>query len=381
MLCIVLTLSIGSKWGDAWGQDLRAIELEKKRRNQIIDIEEYLTNISKYIGEVTFNKGNVDLGEPIQLTLIHLGREKEAFDNFAHQVRTLIRQHPDYIDYNYRGLNLYESLREINKEDLKKSENISVSDFEYFKSKINKVQDLYERIEFTIEKEEFKKNLEIQRSEVEETVKNVKSAKEALEGKLTEEIYSQAAKKYIITARVYDVLLLCTLGIFYYITSKFYENFKMISIFQSIEKSSSEAQTLAIFFFITKLTVVSIVITLATIFIRRSSHFRKLYDQANQTSLELNAIPNYLRQVDSEHHSEIYKEMIPKFFGKELDQSQNDKVGDLEKDQLAAGTELIKASAEMVKNAKSLGDSADKTRTIKPKNTSTEDKTQSEGDL
>lgn len=354
--------------------------MEKKRRNQIIDIEEYLTNISKYIGEVTFNKGNVHLGEPIQLTLIHLGREKEAFDNFAHKVRTLIRQHPDYIDYNYRGLNLYESLREINEEDLKKSENISESDFKYFKNKINKVQDLYERIEFTIEKEEFKKNLEIQRSEVEETVKNVKSAKEALEGKLTEEIYSQAAKKYIITARVYDVLLLCTLGIFYYITSKFYENFKMISIFQSIEKSSSEAQTLAIFFFITKLTVVSIVITLATIFIRRSSHFRKLHDQANQTSLELNAIPNYLRQVDSEHHSEIYKEMIPKFFGKELDQSQNDKVGDLVKDQLAAGTELIKASAEMVKNAKSLGDSADKTKTIKPKNTSTEDKTQSEGE-
>lgn len=354
--------------------------MEKKRRNQIIDIEEYLTNISKYIGEVVFNKGNVNVSEPIQLTLIHLGREKEAFDNFAHKVRTLIRQHPNYIDYNYRGSSLYESLREINDNDLKQAENISPSDFKKFKRKINSVQDLYERIEFTIEKEEFAKNLNIQRSEVEETVKNVKSAKEALEGKLTEEIYSKAAKKYIITARVYDVLLLCTLGGFYYITSKFYENFKMISIFQSIEKSSLEAQTLAIFFFITKFTVVSIVITLATIFIRRSSHFRKLHDQANQTSLELNALPNYLRQVDSEHHSEIYKEMIPKFFGKELDQGQNDKVGDLMKDQLAAGTELIKASAEMVKNVKTLSTSVDKTMSNKPNNTSAEDKTKSEGD-
>lgn len=192
-----------------------------------------------------------------------------------------------------------------------------------------------------------------------ETVKSVVSAKEALESKLTEEIYSKAAKKYINTARFYDVLLVVLLGIFYYITSNFFENFQMISIFKAIKKSSSEAQTLAIFFFITKLTIVSIVITLATIFIRRSSHFRKLHDQANQTSLELNALPNYLRQVDSEHHSEIYKEMIPKFFGKELDQSQNDKVGDLVKDQLAAGTELIKASAEMVKNAKSHSTSRD----------------------
>lgn len=136
----------------------------------------------------------------------------------------------------------------------------------------------------------------------------------------------------------------------------------MISIFKAIQKSSSEAQTLAIFFFITKLTIVSIAITLATIFIRRSSHFRKLHDQANQTSLELNALPNYLRQVDSEHHSKIYKEMIPKFFGKELDQSQNDKVGDLVKDQLATSTELFKASAEMLKNVKSFDGSIEKTK-------------------
>ncbi|UUM28721.1 hypothetical protein NQU59_06405 [Acinetobacter colistiniresistens] len=143
------------------------------------------------------------------------------------------------------------------------------------------------------------------------------------------------------------------LGVFYYLTSQFFQNFQMIAIFKAIQKSSSEAQTLAIFFFITKLTIISIVITLATIFIRRSSHFRKLHDQANQTSLELNALPNYLRQVDSEFHSEIYKDLIPKFFGKEFDQSQNDKIGDLMQDQLSAGTELIKASAELVKSVKS----------------------------
>lgn len=336
------------------------IELEKKRRNQIIDIEKYLTNISKYIDEVTFRTAEIKQGEPIRFNLIHLPREKEAFDNFAHKVRSLIRKYPDYIDYNYHGLNLYETFREIYENDLKKYENISVSDFKYFKSKIDKVQDLYDRIEFIIEKDEFKKNLNRQRSEVEEAVKNVQSAKEALEGKLTEEIYSKAAKKYILTARVYDVLLLVTLGGFYYITNNFFENFQIISIFKAIKKSSSEAQTLAIFFFITKLTIVSIVITLATIFIRRSSHFRKLHEQANQTSLELIALPNYLRQVDNKYHSEIYKEMIPKFFGKEIDQSQNDKVGDLVKDQLAAGTELIKASAEMVKNIKSLSTNVDK---------------------
>ncbi|MFI8035743.1 hypothetical protein ACH8I4_17975, partial [Acinetobacter sp. ABJ_C3_5] len=214
--------------------------------------------------------------------------------------------------------------------------------------------------------------LEIQVEKATQSVQSVISAKEALESKPAEEVYSQAAKNYINTARFYDVLLLALLGVFYYLTTQFFQNFQTIAIFKAIQKSSSEAQTLAIFFFITKLTIFSIVITLATIFIRRSSHFRKLHDQANQTSLELNALPFYLRQVDSEHHSEIYKEMIPKFFGKELDQSQNDKVGDLVKDQLAAGTELIKASAEMVKNAKSLGDSSEKNKNVKTGVNSTE---------
>ena len=95
--------------------------------------------------------------------------------------------------------------------------------------------------------------------------------------------------------------------------------------------------------------------------------------------MELNALPNYLRQVGSEHHSEIYKEMIPKFFGKELDQSQNDKVGDLVKDQLAAGTELIKASAEMVKNVKALSDSAGRVKNVKSNDTSPEDKSKPDG--
>lgn len=293
-------------------------------------------------------------------------QQKERFNNYSIPI------------INEQILELEEVLKRLVGEDL-------ISSLKGIQEKISGVENNFYNLQYMGDAiKEFQKNedktknliteLETQVEKATQSVQSVISAKEALESRPVEEIYSKAAKKYINTARFYDVLLLGTLVVFYYITSNFFENFQMISIFQAIKKSSSEAQTLAIFFFITKLTIVSIVITLATIFIRRSSHFRKLHDQANQTSLELNALPNYLRQVDSEHHSEIYKEMIPKFFGKELDQSQNDKVGDLVKDQLAAGTELIKASAEMVKNAKSLGDSADKTKNAKSHSTSTDDK-------
>lgn len=350
----------------------RIIGLDKKIRNQSKDIENFLMNISYYISEIKFIHPKMAEEAPIRLILTHLEREKEYFDNFAHKIRTLIRDNPEYIEWNYNGINLYDALSQICKFISSKPTEIHEEEFINLKNKIDKVRDHYERIEFDIEKIKFDKELNDKLAEVDEIVKNVQSAKEALDGKPTEEIYRKAAKRHINTARFYDVLLICTLVIFYYFTNHFFENFQLSPIFQAIKKSSSETQILAIFFFITKLTIVSIVITLATIFIRRSSHFRKLHDQANQTSLELNALPLYLRQVDSELHSEIYKEMIPKFFGKELDQSQNDKVGDLVKDQLAAGTELIKASAEMVKNAKSLGDSSEKNKNVKTGVNSTE---------
>lgn len=303
---------------------------------------------------------------------------KENKDYLVENCQIFFKKNREYLTYRVLNKNILTYMAELGFHIPDPSLQVTPQDLTTVLFPLQDLAEAFKTIYIVATNENHAKELILELEEQVEkatnSVKSVISAKEALESKQTEEIYSKAAKKYINTARFYDVLLVVLLGFFYYLTSKFFENFQMISIFQAIKKSSSEAQTLAIFFFITKLTIVSIVITLATIFIRRSSHFRKLHDQANQTSLELNALPNYLRQVDSEHHSEIYKEMIPKFFGKELDQSQNDKVGDLVKDQLAAGTELIKASAEIIKNAKSLSGSVDKTKNAKSHSTSTDDK-------
>lgn len=190
---------------------------------------------------------------------------------------------------------------------------------------------------------------------------NITAAKNALDGNLTENIYTNASVKYLGYARLYDffsyisLIAILTIGIY---------------IFSFYPKNNTDILN----FFLSKILIISTLITLTTIFLRKATHLRKLHDQANQTSLELQALPLFLRNVDEAEHSEIYKNLSTKYFGKELDQSQNDKVGDLVKDQLAAGTELIKASAEMVKNTKSLGDSAGKTKNAKSHSTSTDDK-------
>ena len=65
--------------------------------------------------------------------------------------------------------------------------------------------------------------------------------------------------------------------------------------------------------------------------------------------MEINAYPIFIKSLETKDQQEITKELALRYFGNDIDQAQNDKIGDLMQDQLSAGTELIRASAEMVK--------------------------------
>ncbi|WP_180024559.1 hypothetical protein [Acinetobacter sp. YH1901134] len=95
-------------------------------------------------------------------------------------------------------------------------------------------------------------------------------------------------------------------------------------------------------------------ITLITYFLRNVSIFRKKADQAEQTHLELTAFPSYVIGMNPNELSTLKKDLAMKYFGKELEQTQNDKIGDLIQDQLKNSVELIKASAEVVKGLKAI---------------------------
>lgn len=152
----------------------------------------------------------------------------------------------------------------------------------------------------------------------------------------TEEIYSTASANFLEAARNYEI-------IFYLLL---FASFLFTIVSLSIHPYTDITK---INFIITKVITITLVVTLGTLFLRKAAHLRKLHEQAHQTSLELQALPLYLRNIHESEHSEIYKNLADKYFGKELDQTQNDKIGDLMQDQLSAGTELIRASAELVK--------------------------------
>lgn len=108
-------------------------------------------------------------------------------------------------------------------------------------------------------------------------------------------------------------------------------------------------------FWYSKVLVFSATITFATYFVKRSANLRKQADQLKREAWEMDALPIFIASLDEQSRNDAIKELIPKYFGKEVDQTQNDKIADIMKDQLTVGTELIKASAELVKSVKPSG--------------------------
>lgn len=165
----------------------------------------------------------------------------------------------------------------------------------------------------------------------------------AIETNKTDEIYKRAEKRFGDKARKYEKTFYGTLLISVII-------FMISLFFPQLDNSSSMFEYAK--YILAKLAILTISITLCTVFSRKGAHFRKLQDQAYQTHLELEAFPLHTNRLDEEDKKQLIKELALKYFGKEVDQTQNDKIGDLIQDQFAASTEMIKASAEIFRNVK-----------------------------
>lgn len=188
-------------------------------------------------------------------------------------------------------------------------------------------------------------NLEPKIKEIEEKIKDFESLRLALEHRETNKIYLDLYEKYHSEYFYNNIFFIVTI-----ITAMFLTLYTTTEISNASQFADyTTNRNFWVMFITTKVLIATVALTFCTIFLRRSSHAKKLKEQAYQTHVEINAFPIHVRSLKEEDKHELIKELAMKYFGKELDQTQNDKIGDLMKDQLTAGTELIKASAEMVK--------------------------------
>lgn len=98
-----------------------------------------------------------------------------------------------------------------------------------------------------------------------------------------------------------------------------------------------------------KISYILVSITLITYFLKQSTHYQRLGDQANQTSLEIKAFPSFISGSSKVTEAEIRKELALKYFGREIDSAAHKDMSNLISDQMKSTTEMVKAATDVLK--------------------------------
>ncbi|ENV71461.1 hypothetical protein F946_03140 [Acinetobacter johnsonii ANC 3681] len=141
----------------------------------------------------------------------------------------------------------------------------------------------------------------------------------------------------------------------------------LITIIAFIFKAIDFSQFISI-----KIMIVVFFGILIAYYLKISTHYRRLADQAEQTHLELLAFPQYAAELGEEKSNEIKEQLALKYFGKEIDPSGYQKIGDIAQEQLKTSSELVKAAASLsVASTKTTENST----STKPRNSTSQSET------
>ncbi|HGP3418626.1 TPA: hypothetical protein ACLHMH_000501 [Acinetobacter baumannii] len=167
-------------------------------------------------------------------------------------------------------------------------------------------------------------------------LEDFKALKNILKNLKSVDYYSEECKKYMNRHYTYLVLFLITI---------------LVALTITVVSVCSEPK-----FFLDKFdywflkgSFVLVVITLVSYFIKQSSHYQSLADQANQTRLELQAFPTFITGVEKADEVAIRKELALKYFGREIDKTTHKDMSNLVSDQMKNTTEMVKAVTEVIK--------------------------------
>lgn len=150
----------------------------------------------------------------------------------------------------------------------------------------------------------------------------------------TKEIYKKKYNDYKKTVKVYElyVMLLVCLSIILVLGQLFAHNF-----FDSLNISNA---------LMIKLTILALIATLFTYCFKQISFYRKISEQAHQTYMELEALPEFLTHLPEEKQHEIRADLAKRYFGQNL--------FDAIKEDSASIQEQAKANAEVLKSTSAL---------------------------
>lgn len=169
------------------------------------------------------------------------------------------------------------------------------------------------------------------------------------ENEPTTTAYDKAAEKYSGLHGMFRNCFYCSLaGIIFIIFIMIYlKSYIISSIDFTLLNNNNSGQ---VEYWIIKISLMLIGMTLANYFLKQSSHYQRLADQHHQTSVELKAYPYFMNSVPLEHSIEIRKELALKYFGKEIDSASHKNMSNLISDQMKSTTDMVKATTDVIKN-------------------------------
>lgn len=174
-------------------------------------------------------------------------------------------------------------------------------------------------------------------TDVEQELTKFKRLRGIADTALTESIYDSATQKYERLAKKYQIYFYCSLAIILSIS--------VISVFLKPLDGFSATE-----FWLIKASILFVGIFLISYFLKQSSHYQKLADQSYQTQVELQALPSFIANISNQESAElIRKELALKYFGKDVDGTPHKDLSNLITDQMKSTTELVKATASMIK--------------------------------
>ncbi|STY90671.1 hypothetical protein [Moraxella bovis] len=153
----------------------------------------------------------------------------------------------------------------------------------------------------------------------------------------TYEIYKKAEFKYRIAYFVY--LFFAFIGICFGL------NWSM-DLIKSKSKWITEYGIDIYDFWAIKITAIFIVITGVTFCLKQAIHYQKKKDKAEQTRLELEALPTYMFNFSDKQKNEVYKELTGKYFGRDFDNEGYQAMSDVIQEQIKLSNKVLKSALE-----------------------------------
>lgn len=181
---------------------------------------------------------------------------------------------------------------------------------------------------------QFVEKVEQARNELNKEVEDFRTKRNIADNALTVDFYDKAVEKYEQKEKTYRNLfyffIAITLGI----------SFLLFILHKDANDTS---------YWVMKISVILVGVTLITYFLKQSAHYQRLADQNYQTKVELLAYPSFMESIPTEEAASVRKELALKYFGREIDGAAHKDMSNLISDQMKSTTEMVKAATDVLK--------------------------------